>query len=168
MSGLTALIIGRFQPLHLGHLKVIEVIANSKDVGKLIIGIGSSQFQNTKENPFSAKERREMIKRSLKIYIPYEIVEIPDIGDDEKWVSHVESLVGKFQVVYTNGALEKRLFREKGYEVRETKLFEREKFSGTEIRRRIVKGEKWEDLVPKGTFEVMKKINAEERIKKLN
>lgn len=166
-----ALIPGRFQPFHLGHLKLIETAAKAKDVNELIIGIGSSQFKNTKENPFSAKERREMIENSLKnkISIPYKIVEIPDIGDDEKWVSHVESIVKNFDVVYTNGELEKRLFRKKGYEVRTTKFFNRKNYSGTEIRKRIINGnEEWKTFVPEGMLKVIKKVKGEERIKKIN
>ncbi|MEM2917904.1 MAG: nicotinamide-nucleotide adenylyltransferase [Candidatus Altiarchaeota archaeon] len=165
-----ALIIGRFQPFHLGHLMLIKKASNSKDIIKIKIGIGSSQFKNTEENPFSAFERGEMIEKSLRgnISIPYEIFEIPDIGNDKKWVSHVEKIVGKFDVVYTNGKLEKRLFKDRNYEVRTTPLFNRKNYSGTEIRKRIISGRKWKNLVPKGTLEVIEKINGEERIKSLH
>lgn len=164
----TALIVGRFHPFHLGHLKLIQKVAKDKNIRKLIIGIGSSQFHNTQENPFSAKERREMIEKSLKILIPYQIVEIPDIGDDKGWVSHVKKLVGEFDIVYANGDLEKKLFQKAGYEVKQPGFFQRKRYAGTEIRRRIITRKKWENLVPEGTREVMKKIKAEERIKKIN
>ena len=171
MSKLTALIIGRFQPFHLGHLKLIKCIENSSDVKRLIICIGSSQFKNTKENPFSSSERKEMIENSLKgiIKIPYEIFEIPDIGDDEKWVSWVESIIGKrFDVVYANSEWVESLFKEKGYRVRKTKLFNKEKFSGTEIRKKILNGDdEWKKLVPEGTLKVIEKVRGKERIKKI-
>ncbi len=164
----TALIVGRFQPLHLGHLKLIKKVARKNDIGKIIIGIGSSQFKNTPDNPFSASERREMIKKSLQLLLPYEIIEIPDIANNEKWVSHLEPLTGKFDLVYTNSKLEKRLFRDAGYKIRSTEFFQREKYSGTEIRKRILTGENWKELVSTGTLEVMEKIKGEERIKNLN
>jgi len=161
----TALIIGRFQPFHLGHLKLIEVAAENSD--RLIIGIGSSQESNTRENPFTSDERKEMIENSLNIKIPYEIVPIPDINNDKLWVSHVKKLVPEFDAVYTNGELERRLFKEAGIQVVSTRIFNRDRHSGTEIRRRILSGEKWEDLIPEGTLKVIKRVKGVERIKSI-
>ncbi|OYT40215.1 MAG: nicotinamide-nucleotide adenylyltransferase [Candidatus Altiarchaeales archaeon] len=161
----TALIIGRFQPFHLGHLLLIEEAAKHSDF--IVIGIGSSQESHTKENPFTAQERRRMIERSLKIPKKFSIFDIPDIGNDELWVSHVEKLVPRFDIVYTNGELERRLFKESGYRVHATGFFNRDRYSGAEIRRRIISGEKWEDLVPEGTLAVMKEIDGVQRIKSL-
>lgn len=161
----TGLIIGRFQPFHLGHLKLIEIAANNVD--KLIIGIGSSQEGNTKENPFTANEREEMIKNSVNIKIPYEIIPIPDVNNDKIWVSHVKKLLPEFHVVYTNGKLERNLFSNAGIEVRSTEIFNRDMYSGTEIRRRMVSGENWEYLVPKGTAHIIRKISGVERVKVL-
>ena len=59
-----ALFIGRFQPFHIGHLKVI--LEASKKYKKIIIGIGSSQYCNTIDNPFTYEERKLMIDESLK------------------------------------------------------------------------------------------------------
>lgn len=161
----TALIIGRFQPFHLGHLKLIEIVADNVD--KLIIGIGSSQEGNTKENPFTADERRAMIENSINIKIPYEIIPIPDVNDDKVWVSHVKKLVPEFHVVYTNGELERKLFKDAGIRVVSTGIFNRDQYSGTEIRRRMISRERWEHLIPKGTAEIIKKIGGIERIKRL-
>ncbi|MEA3254563.1 MAG: nicotinamide-nucleotide adenylyltransferase [Candidatus Altiarchaeota archaeon] len=162
---MTALIIGRFQPFHLGHLMLIKEAA--RDCGFIMLGIGSSQESHTQENPFTAGERREMIIRSLEIPPKFAVYDIPDIGDNRRWVSHVEKLVSGFDVVYTNGELERRLFREAGYRIHATGFFNRERYSGVEIRRRILSGEEWKDLVPTGTLEVMKEIRGLERIKSL-
>jgi len=54
-----ALFIGRFQPLHKGHLNVIEQIR--RDGYKPIIGIGSPYAPASSANPFSLDERKEMI-----------------------------------------------------------------------------------------------------------
>jgi len=151
------LIIGRFQPFHLGHLRLIEFAA--KEVDSLIIGIGSSQESGTKENPFSAAERRRMIENSLA-GIKFKIFDIPDINNNELWVSHVKQIIPEFDSVYTNTELECRLFKEAGCQVRETPFFDRGNYSGTEIRRRILAGEMWEDLVPEGTLKVMEESRA--------
>ena len=158
------LIIGRFQPFHLGHLRLIEFAA--KEVDSLIVGIGSSQESNTRENPFSAAERRRMIENSLA-GIKFEIFEIPDINNNELWVPHVKKIIPEFDSVYTNAELERRLFKEAGCEVRTTEFFDRGNYSGTEIRRRILAGEEWRDLVPEGTLKAMEEINGEERIRNL-
>jgi len=161
----TALIIGRFQPFHLGHVRLLEEAA--KEADHIIIGIGSSQEGRTRNNPFTAAERREMIERSVKIKKKYSVYEIPDVNDDKRWISHVEKIASKFDVVYTNGELERTLFAKAGYRVHATGLFNRDRYSGTEIRRRILAGEKWEDLVPEGTLKVMEDINGAGRVKSL-
>ena len=80
------LILGRFQPLHLGHLNVIQEVIKEKL--EPIICIGSSQKGNTLNNPFTSQERKSMIKIIMdKLEVKYEIHEIPDIDDYEKYVS---------------------------------------------------------------------------------
>jgi nicotinamide-nucleotide adenylyltransferase len=162
----TALIVGRFQPFHNGHVKLIEFAEEEAD--KIIIAIGSSQESHTWENPFTASERRDMIRRSLKTFQRYEIIEIPDVNNDSVWVSHVKRTAPEFQVVYTNGELEIKLFTEAGFEVRTTPLYSRNLYSGTEIRRRIAEGENWERLVPKGTIDVIREADGVRRIKELS
>ena len=56
-------LIGRFQPFHLGHLEAIK-FALSK-VEHLHLGIGSSNKNHEKRNPFTADERKKMILSSL-------------------------------------------------------------------------------------------------------
>ena len=58
------LLIGRFQPFHLGHLDA--VMFGLSKVENLWIGIGSSDKYNEKRNPFSVDERREMIISSIE------------------------------------------------------------------------------------------------------
>ena len=90
----TGLLIGRFQPLQLGHVKMIEKILSEVDFLK--IGIGSSQYNFTKENPFTYEERKDMIECSISGN--YEIKSIPDIHNEVKWVDYVVNIVGDFDV----------------------------------------------------------------------
>jgi len=108
-----ALFIGRFQPFHNGHLKAIKYLSNKYD--ELIIGIGSSQYSNTIDNPFSSDERMLMIKESLKQenLTNYKIILIPDINNPPKWVDHVLSITSDFDVVVSNNDFTKKLFLEK-------------------------------------------------------
>lgn len=164
-----ALTIGRYQPFHKGHLNVVKKI--SKEVDEIIIAIGSAQLSHEVDNPFTAGERIEMIKKSLDengVEDIYYIIPIEDIERNSIWLSHLESMTPPFDVVYSNNSLVARLCRENDYEVRHSPLFKREKYSGTEIRRRILNEESWRDFVPDGTEEVIDEVNGVERLKKVS
>jgi len=162
-----ALFVGRFQPFHKGHLKVIQNA--SKKYNEVIVGIGSSQYGFTLDNPFTADERKLMIEKSLKeIGIKnYKIVLIPDIHNPPKWVDHVLSIISDFDVVISNNSLTKQLFSEKGYKVEKTPVYYENKYSGKEIRKRMIKGKKWKHLVSQETFNVIKNTGGVKRIKEL-
>lgn len=161
------LLIGRFQPFHKGHLEVVRSIAKKCD--SLIIGIGSAQYSHTYENPFTAGERHLMISRALKDegLKEYFLVPIVDINRYAVWVSHVVSLVPPFEVVFTNNNLTRRLFSEARYEIHDSPMFNREIYSGTEIRRRMSMGEEWRDLVPPAVAKVIDDIDGVNRIRDL-
>ena len=58
---MNGLLIGRFQPFHLGHLEALQ-FASSK-VDKLWVGLGSSNKPVDKDNPFTAEQRKEIRRR---------------------------------------------------------------------------------------------------------
>jgi nicotinamide-nucleotide adenylyltransferase len=163
-----ALFIGRFQPFHNGHLLILQSIYNQYN--EIIIGIGSSQYSNTIDNPFSENERKKMIKKSLENIgiMNYKIVSIPDIHNPPKWVSHVLSIVNNFNVVISNNPFTKKLFREQGYQVKGTDFFKKAVYSGKEIRRRMINDESWEDLVPESVVTIIIEINGIQRLKNLS
>lgn len=162
-----ALLIGRFQPFHKGHLAVIKEIAAQAD--KLIIGIGSAQASHTEEDPFTAGERHLMISESLdeENINNYYIIPIMDINRYKIWVAHVISLVPPFDVIFTNNNLTATLFEEAGFEVKHPKLYDRERYSGNEIRHIIAEGGDWRPLVPDAVAGVIDQIGGEKRIKTL-
>jgi nicotinamide-nucleotide adenylyltransferase len=160
-----SLVIGRFQPLHEGHMDVIRKCASESE--RLIIGIGSAQYSHSVDNPFTAGERYLMIDKALEAegISSYSIVPIEDINRYSVWVSHVVSMSPPFKRVYTNNPLTKRLFVEAGFEVLNSPLYNRSVYSGTEIRRRMAAGEDWRSLVPEAVAEVIDDIDGVERIK---
>jgi len=165
---MNALFIGRFQPFHKGHLFFLQSICHQYD--EIIIGVGSSQYSNASENPFTYDERKLMIEKSLQEIelLNYRIVAIPDIHDPPRWVDHVLTIVTDFDVVLSNNALTKKLFLEKGYNVKKTAHIKREKFAGKEIRKRIIQNESWEELVPKPVVAILKDIDAVKRLHQIN
>ena len=161
------LLIGRFQPFHLGHLDA--VLFGLSRTENLFICIGSSNKSNEKKNPFSAKERREMIISSIEASMidRIKIFDIPDIDNHEKWTFEIDRIVPKYEVVFTNNEFTKTLFEKRQMNVIPVILKDREKFSGTNIRQLITEDKNWQDLVPEGTQKVLDKINANERLKNL-
>ncbi len=162
----TALFVTRAQPFHLGHLRVVkEILKKNKNI---VILIGSTQSKNTKKNPFSAREREEMITRALKAgrVKNYEIVRVDDIFNDQLWVARVNK-VCKFDAVYSMNPWTIRCFKRAGIKVRKHILYKRRSCSGSEIRKRIAGNWKWEALMPKSVAECIKDIKGVKRIKKL-
>jgi len=142
-----------------------------EEVDELIIVVGSAQMSHELENPFTAGERIEMIRRALDAEGidrgRYMLIPIPDAPAHTVWVSMVESQTPRFDVVYTNQPLTRRLMLEAGYEVRGIELYERERYEATEIRRRILMGEDWRDLVPEKVYEYLMEIDGVGRIRDL-
>ena len=161
------LLIGRFQPFHLGHLDA--VLFGLSRTENLFICIGSSNKSNEKKNPFSAEERREMIISSIESSMidRIKIFDIPDVDNHEKWTFEIDRIVPKYEVVFTNNEFTKTLFEKRQMNVIPVILKDREKFSGTNIRQLITEDKNWQDLVPEGTQKVLDKINANERLKNL-
>lgn len=164
---MNGLLIGRFQPFHLGHLEALRFALSKVD--KLWIGIGSSNKPNERNNPFSADERKEMILSSTDIPIlnRIQIYFIPDLDNHERWIKKIDSLVPKFEIVFTNDELTQSIYSKHGMKVVSVPFKEREVFSGTNIRKKIVENQNWKDLVPEGTKNVLQKIGAENRLKTL-
>lgn len=164
---MNGLLIGRFQPFHLGHLAAVKFALTNVD--NLSIGIGSSNRSHEKRNPFTADERKEMILSSLdesllnKIKIYY----IPDVDEHEKWTYLVDSIVPKYDVVFSNDNFTHSLFKKRGITVVPVPLKDRDSLSGTEIRAKIASGQNWDKFVPDGTKKVLLKINAVRRLANL-
>ena len=163
------LFVGRFQPFHLGHLAAIKDVL--KEVDELVIVIGSAQYSHNLNNPFTAGERLIMVRKALEEagmdYSRVWVVPVPDVHLHMMWVSAVEGYTPSFDVVYSNEPLARRLFIEAKYRVKAVRFHERKLYSSTEIRERMLKGESWEKLVPKGVAAFIKEIDGVNRLRDL-
>ena len=162
---MNGLLIGRFQPFHLGHLEAFRY-ALSK-VENLWIGIGSSNKPNEKNNPFTADERKEMILSSIddSISNKVQIFFIPDFENHELWIENIDSIVPDFDVIFTTDEMTKSLYSKRGKKAISIPFTKRETLSGTNIRKIIESDQDWEMLVPDGTKTVLKNIDANNRLK---
>ena len=170
MKKLRGILIGRMQPVHNGHIQVIESILD--EVDEIIIGIGSAQLSHSLKDPFTAGERVVMMNQALAdIGVDssrYYIIPMQDINFNALWVSHVKMLTPPFSVVYSGNPLVKQLFAEEGYEVKQPPLYDRLHLSGTEVRNRIIEDKNWQELVPDATVKLINEINGDKRLKNLS
>lgn len=162
-----ALILGRFQPPHRGHLAVIEEASRRHD--QVIVVVGSAQASYTPDNPFTAGERIEMLLAGLEELGVRNALLIPlaDLNRHAEWVAYVESLVPDFDEVVTNNPLTRRLFGDAGYKVRAGRLVDRSVCRATRIRERILRGEPIDDAVPPAVHRVLRRLNAARRVRDL-
>lgn len=163
------LLVGRFQPFHLGHLAVVKEIRSRRPDAPLILGLGSAQESYTRENPFTAGERAEMIERALAAEKISEVRTVPivDIDRHAVWVAHVTSLLPPFDRVYTNNPLTRLLFGAAGFSVEGTPLAHREEWEGATIRSAMAAGGRWRESVPASVAAYLDEIHGESRMKTL-
>jgi len=164
---MNGLLIGRFQPFHLGHLDAIKFALSKVD--KLWLGIGSSNKPPQKNNPFTAEERKEMILSSIDDSISnrIQIFFIPDLENHQKWIEKIDTIVPKFEIIFSNDELTKHLFSKRGTTVQLVPFTQRDSLSGTNVRDKIITDQKWEHLVPDGTRKVLDKPGTKDRLKGL-
>ena len=163
------LYVGRFQPFHLGHLDAIKYAL--KELDELVIVIGSAQYSHNANNPFTAGERLVMVRRALleaevdltKLWI----VPVPDVHLHMLWVSAVEGYTPKFNALYSNEPLTRRLFMEAGYQVKKIPLFDRKVYMSTVIREKMLKDNSWMELVPKSVSDFILEIDGVNRLRDL-
>jgi len=167
--GTRGLYVGRFQPFHLGHLDAIKTVLKSVD--ELVIVIGSAQYSHNTNNPFTAGERLVMIRHALQDagvdHSRFWVVPVPDVHLHMLWVSALEGYTPRFDVVFSNEPLTRRLFMEAGYKVKNIGFFERKIYSSTLIREKMVKDESWTTLVPKAVAEFIGEIDGVNRLRDL-
>ncbi len=165
----TGLYVGRFQPFHLGHLEAVRYAL--KHVGYLYVVVGSAQKSHERDNPFTAAERITMIKEALdgNGVDPSKWMAIPiqDADSHSLWVASVESMVPRFDVVFTNDSLTYLLFDEEGMEVRAVPFLDRSRYTATNVRDRILERKDWESLVPPQVAKLVVRFGGVERVRAL-
>ena len=167
---MAAVMIGRYQPFHLGHLELVRQVLDEND--EIIILIGSSQANFTLKNPFTAGERVWMIRDSLiESKIDLSRVFLVNVTDDEnnvKWFSNIKSVSPPFNVLYTGNNFVRTLLKRETIIIKKPKLIEGNLLKGSVIRKLILEDNtKWQELVSKSVIKIFKEIDAVERIRNI-
>ena len=159
--------IGRFQPYHNGHHRMVEEIA--AEVDELVLGIGSAGDSHTTRNPFTAGERVMMVTKAVAEFdLTTYVVPIEDLERNSVWVSHVQSMAPSFDVAYSNNPLVIRLFGEAGVDVRQSHMFNRDVLEGTEVRERMIADGDWDSLLPPAVVDVVREIDGINRLQQVS
>ena len=149
MKNKIALIVGRFQPFHKGHLFLIKKAIDMAD--KVIIGIGSANIVDV-NNPINFETRKKIIKAVFyKERIEQKllkIVPLDDFFDDQKWLFNLKKQVGEFDLALGHNQWTNNILKKAGYMVLKVDYYNREKFEGWRIRKLIKEGKTWQERVP--------------------
>lgn len=87
----TAVLIGRFQPLHNGHLALLQQALQKAE--RVIVVLGSAHQARSPRHPFSWQERAEMVKLALPEAERARVDFLPlrDLYDEARWVEAVRA-----------------------------------------------------------------------------
>lgn len=163
-----ALIIGRFQPLHLGH---VDLIYKTHSLGyEIIIGVGNNN-KMTPKYPFTFCEVKKMLELTLRI--PFKVYFIPDIEYDSEYAPHVEKITGATSVdtmLVSGNPHTIECFTQYGHKYKVLRPgydfeVEYKDISGTRIRELMQKNDHWQKLVPNSVKEFLENSEGVEKVK---
>ena len=89
----TAVLIGRFQPFHLGHLALLQQALQTAQ--QVVVVLGSAFQARSPKNPFTWQERAALIRSSLPAADAARVhcVPVRDYYDEPRWVQAVMAAV---------------------------------------------------------------------------
>ncbi|MBA4437957.1 MAG: nicotinamide-nucleotide adenylyltransferase [Nitrosopumilaceae archaeon] len=160
------LMMGRFQPFHLGHLELVKQILDQCD--EVIIAITSAQFNYLEKDPFTAGERIEMIHNSIKeSEIDLNrcfVISIENQFNIATWASYLKSALPHFDKVFSGNDYVSMLLADSGITVVKPEFLDREQFNATKIRSMIISDQNWKESVPNAVYEFLTQIDAKNRL----
>lgn len=159
--GKLGVFIGRFQPFHKGHLYSLRKALEK--VERIVVLVGSSQVERTRDNPFSYELRRRMVECVLESEgLGRQVLGIEGLADflesDERWGEEVKRLILPYKsegvgweevLVVGNNEWTNEVMGEAGLSVYESGLYRRGELEGVKIRKMMRSGqEEWKERVP--------------------
>ena len=89
------IVLGRFQPFHLGHAGLVKAAVEHAGGGEVVVAIGSAQAGWEANNPWTAYERQSMVETWAKAEgLDISVVQVEDINDPPNWVEHASKSHG--------------------------------------------------------------------------
>lgn len=174
-------VIGRFQPFHNGHLRYLQEAL--KRCEHLYIGITTpgktpTQYEpdhpgrlGVVNNPFTYKERVEMISRALSTqggtlerisFVHF------DPANVDAWHKEVPKDAAYFLLLIGDEQQKVDAMRAQGLHVEVLETISDRTYTSGEVRKRMQKDGNWQELVPSGVADYLSSINAVQRLKTLS
>jgi cytidyltransferase-like protein len=163
---------GRFQPFHLGHLEYLKGAAARSD--EVFVGItnpdpsqvrpeASDPVRHLPEsNPYTYVERMLMVKAAAAdaSIAPDRLHVVPfPVNTPELWEAYVPPDVVQYIRLFSDwGGTKLERLRDAGFEVVVLDEGAEKELSGAEVRAAIREGREWEQLVPPGVADVIKRF----------
>ena len=156
---MACIIIGRFQPLHKGHVSLIKQALNNHDSVTVIV----CNAKDPARNPFSTEERVRMIRENFGKNV--KVMSVNDIGDDIEWYSLIRENAGVFDVVYSGNDWVRDIFESHGHTVLEPPA--EFNCSATLVRKLMNEDGDWKSWLTPETVKVIEDIKGVERVKSI-
>ncbi len=147
-NGIIAAILGRWQPVHLGHKAALESLCRMYD--RVLIGIGSANIYDYR-NPFHQEEVEAMLSLVLKGYDNYVFVPVLDMDDDQAWCREMADSFSRADVFYTANPYVTHLLQRQFSIAHPAAVIPEElktPVSATMVRRGLARGEGWQAHLP--------------------
>lgn len=156
--------VGRFQPLHKGHVALVK--AAQERCGEVAIALGSTQAKPSLRNPFTAPERRQML---AAVFPGVPVFDVPDIHDPSRWVGHCLALTGPVDRVFGNDDQTLDLFEQAHVPVERPGLVERGQYQASAIRALLAEDDPaWRKAVPPAVADLLQEWDAPRRLMRLS
>ena len=167
-----ALVYGRFQPFHKGHVSLAKWAFSELNVDEIVFLIGMASESYTPRNPFTAGERIEMIRLSfLDEGLPLSRLVTATIETLEVNIGltyYVLSYVPRISYIIARNPIVLRIFKDVGLRVAVPPYFNRSEWRGSRIRELIARGDpRWKDSVTPSTARFIEEIRGTDRIREI-
>lgn len=163
MTFKSGLLIGRFQPLHFGHIHLIH--ESLKQIEMLQIGVGSAQdYQiHSDDNPFSYELREQMLKEMIR-HENLEnriksVIPLIDDPDDDVWREIVLKQTGPVDVVVSNNDWVNGIFNRVNIPTLSIPLYKRDLYEGKKIREVLKDSKKYHEYMPDYVWRTLSSAN---------
>lgn len=145
----TGVVVGRFQPFHLGHKYLIEKALQK--VERLFIVIAATNLKDD-DNPYDSRKRMGLVKKfineeglSKKII---KVITLKNVPDDTLWLSNLLKKTGRVEVVIGDNEWVNGIFENAKIPALRIGHHKRRILEGTKIRKLMRENKKWESRVP--------------------
>ena len=164
----TGMVIGRFQPFHIGHYNILKRALEECYI--VIVLLGSAQESRLPHNPLSATERQSLIEdcftedRNRLVFLSVD--DRPTVSNDESWGEYLFDIIKSNyevpEVVYEG----KEPIRKDWYNTLDVDVIQLSRktlpISATQLRKMLLAGDNnWRHYCPKGAehhYERLKEI----------